>query len=156
MTQCDSLFFRKPTVYVLVGCPASGKSSYSTKFFSNVVIISFDKIREELYGKEDIQGCSSDVFKLYYQKAKDALKMKKSVVLDATNLTKKNRKNIFKELEDINCQFVAIVFQAPLDVCLYRNSQRNKVVPKEVLTRMYYQYVEPSLDEGFSEVRFVK
>ena len=49
-----------PTLTLLIGLPGSGKTTYAKnyaqKYINDVVHLSSDKIRQELYGDETIQG----------------------------------------------------------------------------------------------------
>lgn len=95
-----------PKFYMLCGLPASGKSHYALKLqeiISNKsneksVIISSDKIREELYGDENIQGNSEDVFSLIHERILSNLDNGINVIYDATNLKRKYRLEIFNKL----------------------------------------------------------
>ena len=153
MTQCDEAIYRqirKRTVYVMIGAPASGKSTYAQDLYGH--IISSDAIRAELYGDEAIQGNSADVFKVFYDRARAELAKGNNIILDATNLTVKNRKNIFKNLKDYNCRYIAVRCLCPLETLLERNRNRSRVVPEDVVIRMYDSYQEPTYEEGFEEI----
>ena len=56
----------KPVLYVMMGLPASGKSTFAKQLkdtlMSNTVIISSDSIRKEWYGSESIQGNPNKLF----------------------------------------------------------------------------------------------
>ena len=52
-------------VYMLVGIPCSGKSSFVKE--QNGIWISSDKIREELYGDESIQENPEKVFRVMWK-----------------------------------------------------------------------------------------
>ena len=57
-----------PKLEILIGLPGSGKSTYckeKRELNSNSVYLSSDKIREELYGNESIQGNPAD--KLFFE-----------------------------------------------------------------------------------------
>ena len=54
---------KKPILTVLVGLPGSGKSTYANKI-KNAILCSSDKVREELYGDENIQGDKQKVFRI--------------------------------------------------------------------------------------------
>lgn len=143
----------EPIVYVLVGCPACGKSTFA-KSVNDAIIISSDAIREELYGSEAIQGNGKEVFSLYYDRATNATKKGYNVILDATNVTRKARKNIFSNYKKSNvaCKFVAVCFEKEFDVLVKQNTERERKVPKEVIERMYNSYVRPIEQEGFDEI----
>ena len=145
---------KEPIVYVLVGCPACGKSTFAKNFDNDTVVISSDAIREELYGDEAIQGNGKEVFSLYYDRAIAAIENGYDVILDATNVTRKARKNIFSTLgkSNIDCKFVAICFERELDVLLKQNAGRKRKVPKGVIERMYHNYVRPVEQEGFDKI----
>ena len=83
-----------PKLEILIGLPGSGKSTYckeKRESNSNSVYLSSDKIREELYGNESIQGNPAEVFTLMQSRAIEALKNGIDVFYDATNLTRKDR-----------------------------------------------------------------
>lgn len=145
---------KEPIVYVLVGCPACGKSTFAKSFNNDTIVISSDAIREELYGDEAIQGNGNEVFGLYYDRAIAAIEDGHNVILDATNVTRKARKNIFSTLgkSNIDCKFVAICFEKELDVLLKQNAGRERKVPKEVIERMYNNYMRPVEQEGFDKI----
>ena len=145
---------KEPIVYVLVGCPACGKSTFAKSFGNDAIVISSDAIRKELYGNEAIQGNGKEVFSLYYDRAIAATKKGYNVILDATNITRKARKTIFSTYKKngANCGFVAICFERELDVLLKQNAGRERKVPKEVIERMYHNYVRPVEQEGFDKI----
>ena len=145
---------KEPIAYVLVGCPACGKSTFAKNFDNDTVVVSSDAIREELYGDEAIQGNGKEVFSLYYDRAIAAIEKGYNVILDATNVTRKARKNIFSTLgkSNVDCKFVAICFERELDVLLKQNAGRERKVPKEVIERMYHNYVRPAEQEGFDKI----
>ena len=71
-----------PKLEILIGLPGSGKSTYAKKEHksnSNSVYLSSDKIREELYGNESVQGSPAEVFTLMQSRAIEALKIGRNV-----------------------------------------------------------------------------
>lgn len=94
-----------PKLEILIGLPGSGKSTYAKEEHesnSNSVYLSSDKIREELYGNESIQGNPVEVFTLMQSRAIEALKSGRDVFYDATNLTRKDRAGILCQLQDMS------------------------------------------------------
>jgi predicted kinase len=134
-------------LYTMVGVPGSGKSTIA-KQIPNTVIVSSDSIRKELYGSEEIQGDSKQVFDLVYKRIKEELTKGHDVVFDATNLTPKARKAVFR----FNAEHIAIYVSTSLDDCLKRNAARERKVPEEVIYRMYNNIIFPRRAEGFRTV----
>ena len=86
----------------MVGLSGSGKSTFSKSIVERVKLIevfSSDKIREELYGDESIQGKPQKVFNIFHKRIFSALKDGKNCIYDATNLKQKDRLHFLLQLE---------------------------------------------------------
>ncbi|MEA1973241.1 MAG: AAA family ATPase, partial [Candidatus Cloacimonadota bacterium] len=97
-----------PKITVLIGPPASGKTHWRDENITNEVVISRD---DELmnYAKDNaIEGNYSDVWKyleendlqkevdkMVQDKFKDAMKFRKDIVIDMTNMPRKSRRKWF-------------------------------------------------------------
>ena len=147
-------------INVLVGLPGSGKDYYA-KSKANPetdVIISSDDIRAELYGSAECQDNPARVFEQMFKRTCAAVRDGKNMIYyNATNISRKRRMNLIKELrnslKDVDCLHIfATVVIAPFSICLERNSARDRVVPEEAMNRMYRQFNVPSTAEGFSAV----
>lgn len=141
---------------MLVGLPASGKSSYA-KIMSEggFKIHSSDSIREELFGDVNFQGDNALVFKTLHKRIKDDLICGINVVYDATNLSYKKRKGFLEELRSIDCTKTAVIVATPYNDCIDRDSKRERRVGSTVLERMYKSFTMPSKMEGFSKIEIV-
>jgi predicted kinase len=134
-------------IVVAVGLPGSGKSTWFRKL--GVHPISSDAIRAELTGDEGNQTVNSKVFK----KMRALLAMARDTVyIDATNLTRRDRKQWFKP----DCEMEAIYFDVPLEICKARNAARHRNVPEHILDLMAAKLIPPSIEEGFSKVEVVQ
>lgn len=134
-------------LYTMVGIPGSGKSTIANQI-PNAVVISSDAIRKELYGAEEIQGNGKQVFDLVYKRIGEELAKRNDVVFDATNLTPKARKAVFR----FSAEHIAVYVRTNLDTCLTRNSARFRTVPKEIIFKMNGRLVPPSKLEGFKTI----
>ncbi len=147
----------KNIILVMVGLPASGKTTlanYIKDNIDNVKIFSSDKIREELYGDESIQGNSKEVFDILYDRVyKEIFKNpnKKIIIIDACSISSKSRKNIFINFEQY-ASIYAVEMQTTFVNCIKQNHNRERVVPYYVLSRMLDNYKAPILKEGFKDI----
>jgi len=137
---------------MMVGLPGSGKSTFANKMLCDVV--SSDGIRRELYGSEEDQSHNGEVFNEVHRRVMEKLVMKKDVILDATNLSKKRRISFLKELPQ-DVKKIAIVMATELDIVYKQNSQRRRVVPEGVIKRMLRTMSLPSVDEGWDFIRII-
>ena len=142
------------TFYMLIGPAGCGKSHLAEvgridKLWD--VVVSSDAIREMLYGDESIQKDHQLVFEIAHNQIADHLEKGEDVVFDATNLVPKYRSECLEIVERYAELVVGIVYTGSLELCLARNSNRDRKVPKEVVTNMYstlYRFY-PELTEGF-------
>jgi len=152
---------------MLVGLSGSGKSFRANElkdtFYKNCKceICSSDTVRYQLYGNENIQGDSTEVFKVLHNKVINNLKNDISVIYDATNLTLKNRKSILDEVNSLKKKldkFIRIyceIISTPFTECLKRNLSRDRFVPEQVIYNMLSRFQVPLLREGFDSVTVV-
>tara|TARA_R100000700_G_scaffold41285_1_gene61396 strand:+ start:9409 stop:10254 length:846 start_codon:yes stop_codon:yes gene_type:complete len=140
--------------FLIVGIPASGKSSYAKKLGrdKNAVIVSTDAIRAKLYGSEEIQGNWSEIETLLHQSINEYVAKGISVIVDATNIKPEHRKPLLKlsNLIKWECYWL----DAELENCYVRNEKRARKVPKQVIRSMYKQLelTPPRREEGFVDV----
>lgn len=145
------------TLTLMVGLPASGKSTYAKQLENkDTIVLSSDSIRAELWGDERDQRSPQVVFDTLYTRAIDALKRNINVVIDATNVTKADRANALKPFVGLDIKRRAIVINTPINICIQQNKLRERTVPDDVIKRFYDMYEEPTIDEGFDEIIMIK
>lgn len=149
----------KPTFIMMVGLPYSGKSVHADFLAADsdtdIVIHSSDAIRVELFGDVQDQEHNAKVFEVLHQRILDDLHAGKSVIYDATNLSYKRRINILERLSKIDCEKLCFFMATPFDEIMERSKHRDRVVPYEVLERMYKSIWIPNVYEGWDEVDIV-
>jgi predicted kinase len=144
---------------MLVGIPTAGKSTFSSNpKYSKYIRVSSDDILQEV-AKERQQSYNT-VFKGNIRFAqiammkvlRKAIEDGKNIIIDQTNLTRKQRREKLKHIPD-TYKKTAVYFIVDLKTALQRNTQRpGKVIPPEVLERMIKEYELPVLEEGFDEI----
>lgn len=142
-------------ISVMIGLPGSGKSTIARAFEkAGYKIFSSDKTRGELYGDESIQGNPREVFDKLYKDIEDCLRRDKNIniVFDATNINRKDRKQICDIARRRNIWIEALIMRTPLEICLERNSKRERVVPREAIERMVGRFEYPLYSEGFNKI----
>jgi len=150
----------KPKLYVLVGVPASGKSTWVAhqEWADKCVYISTDMHVEKYASSEG--KTYNDVFKDFMPTAvnlmsDDVVKARKAgrdIIWDQTSTTVASRKKKFNMLP--NYYAIAVVFRTPerseLDVRL--SGRAGKHIPKNVIDSMIAGWQYPTEAEGFKEI----
>lgn len=154
----------KPIIYILIGVPGSGKSTWLAKQdLTNAVIVNVDQYIDS-YAKN--HGLTySDVFADQIKNAmrlsrldlRNALRAGKNIFVDQTNLTVKSRK---QKLDQVPKGYIkiAVVFPAPNDKELQRrlDSRPGKDLPDYVMRSMKNNFTRPRRGEGFNKVITIK
>jgi len=151
-------------LYVLVGVPGSGKSTWvdDQEWAITCARISTDKW-VEIYAKE-VGRTYSEVFTDFMPTAVDlmakeviaAREMKRDIIWDQTSTTIASRARKFNMLPDY--YKIAVVFKTPEKEELAKRlaSRPGKEIPISVVEQMAFDLTAdpPSLEEGFDEVWF--
>lgn len=148
-----------PTLYMLVGVPASGKTTWTKNNRGSALVASSDDYIEQQAEKRNTTY--SDVFDEYIKAAnthaiataRKAFSEKVDLIWDQTNLTKNGRRNKLKMVPK-DYKKVAIFFPTPhMDVLKKRLAGRpGKSIPDYVINSMIKTIEKPSTEEGFDEV----
>jgi len=150
-------------VYVLVGVPGSGKSTWihNQEWASECVSVSTDEFVDD-YARE-VGSTYSEVFEDYMPTAVRLMADKivrareagKDIIWDQTSTTVKSRARKFNMLP--NYYHIAVVFRTPhrdeLDVRL--SGRLGKHIPKNVIDGMIDSWEEPTEEEGYKEIWYV-
>jgi predicted kinase len=136
---------------VLVGLPGSGKSTWASQ--QPFPALSSDAVRLMIADDPTVQTIHRRVFATLRYLARQRLELKRPVTcIDATSLTRWERRPWIRLAQDADCDAEAIFFDTPLEVCLERNSRRDRVVPADAVREMARKLEPPSLEEGFSRI----
>lgn len=137
-------------LYILVGLPGAGKTTYCNTKLSKCECISPSSTLATLR-KCGENASYSDAFHTACLEMNKALSSRRDVVFDATNITKKERTEILA-YKPHNTVTVAIYFPAPAEPCINRNRGRRCVLPEAVVKKMAECLEFPTYDEMLDSI----
>ena len=143
--------------FVMCGLLASGTSWQAKKLAEkyDAEIFSSDSLREEMFENVNHQADNDALFKELHKRIRECLASGKSAIMDATNINYKKRIEFLKSLSKIPCEKIAVLMATPYEVCLERNTQRERKVPEHVIKRMYMSWNSPYWHEGWDDIQIV-
>jgi predicted kinase len=145
----------RPSVVVLCGPAACGKSSFAAKHFRPTQIVSSDQARGLVCDDERDQRFQTQAFALVHFLIEQRLNINRLCVVDSTALTQAARKGLLDLARRFHVPAVVLLFDVPLATCLERDAQRERSVGQAAIERQYELFVQArSLigQEGFDQV----
>jgi predicted kinase len=158
---CKAFGNKSSTVYLCIGAPGSGESTWRKKFMNDnpdIACVCPDEFRA-LFGRGmDDQSVSYVAFKKSYEALGNYLRAGKSVIIDATNMYLKTRKKFIQIARGHGATVEAIVFEVDKPTLLKRIAKRvfegGLNIPEQVIDDMLTRYQCPTNDE-FNKVVFM-
>jgi predicted kinase len=159
-----------PKCIILVGVPASGKSTWHRNKFGEYppAVASTDKIIEAVassYGmtyNEGFKGLIQFAEQIMWRQITTCLMRGADFIIDRTNLTAKSRAKFIQKLKLHRYEIEAVVFPEVGSEALSKeewkrrlDSRPGKTIPQEVLDQMVDSYEIPLESEGFSKITFI-
>ena len=155
--------------YLMVGLAGSGKSTITKEIeyaihmsspkydeygrADKVVLISSDDIRAEILGDVNDQTQNDKVFSHIHKLIKQAVREYNHIIVDATNLTIKNRRALLNCLDDKkDYHKIAYIVNTPIEKCKENNSKRDRKVPEYVIDNQAKKFEIPFANEGFNSI----
>ena len=128
-------------IVVLVGLPGSGKSTWvKENLYDTHVRINLDMLNTRNKETELIGKC---------------LKIKQSMVIDNTNITREERKKYIDYANIYNIPIKCVWINRDVKSCISQNRTRDKVVPNIAIYTKNKKFEEPTLEEGFSDIQII-
>ena len=140
-----------PRIVLAIGLPGSGKSTW----FANrkIVPLATDHLRLLLADDEDEQRFQAEIFAALRYLIRKRIDFKRPVTyVDATNLTRRFRRQFLEIAKSRPCRIEALYFDVPFEVCVERNKKRGRTVPAKIMRAMFEKLTPPSLQEGFQRI----
>ena len=145
----------KGYVILAIGMPGSGKTTWFRR--RGVTPLSSDLLRNILFDDVEEQRYQGLVFSTLRSllRARLIARMPWNYV-DATNLSIHERRQWIKMAKSFGYEVHAVFFDVPLEVCLQRNSQRDRSVSEDVMRKMAEKLKPPVFEEGFDKITVVR
>ncbi|MEG0153389.1 MAG: ATP-binding protein [Cellulosilyticaceae bacterium] len=151
-------------LYIMVGIPASGKSTWARAQVSNrgaYVSRDFERYRllkdsDEYFSKE------KQVYRNFVNEIKKGLENYEEIYVDATHINKPSRNKIMNSLRGIcngyNVEYIAVYRDTPFETCLERNSNREgrTKIPYDQMESINRFKSKPKVEEGFNKILTIK
>lgn len=151
------------TIYLLVGIPASGKSTYAKKLKEekNIEIVSTDWVRVNNPGIIE-----KDVWPAVYKSIANIIKEGRDLIFDATSVTPNVRQRLITNLLELGLihhrdyEISALFFPTSARTAVQRADERNKkpnelFMPLDVVTSYDEKIIPPTYAEGFKESKVI-
>lgn len=145
----------RPSVVVLCGPAACGKSSFAERHFRATQIISSDWARGRVCDDERDQRFQAQAFALVHFLIEQRLTLNRLCVVDSTALTLQARHDLLNLARKYQVPCVALLFDVSLEKCIERDEARERTVGRAVIERQYeaFKQAQASLrTEGFDQV----
>ena len=128
------LFLPDPSLVLLIGAAGSGKSTFAARHFDPAEVLSSDAFRALVSGDEANQEASGVAFRILHRELQRRVAAGQLTVVDATNATPRNRRELIARARAAGLATVAIVLALPPMVVRARNATRRRRVPDDVVT----------------------
>jgi len=145
----------RPSIVVLCGPAACGKSHFAERHFRPTQIVSSDWARARVCDDERDQRFNAQAFALVHFLVEQRLMLNRLCVVDSTALTGPARKDLLDLAKKHQVTAVAIVFDVPLETCVERDQKRERSVGRAVIERHHqaFELAKAALPhEGFDQV----
>lgn len=154
-------------IYVMVGVPGSGKSTWCQQNLPDAVYISRDQVRYAILKEgEEYFSREKEVFARFVSVIKTAFQNRQTMVVDATHLNKPSRDKLTRSLQtisidtQINYDIHYVVMDISLQECLRRNSLRTgrACVPDSAIKSMFMNFTIPTFAENthIKEIKIIR
>lgn len=139
------------TLYVMVGIPGAGKTTYAKTKFGHAVRIGSDDLRKEFFGKELTLRGYRMIHRTMLQRASESLREGRDVVIDCMNASVRARSAYFQILP--KGTFIAAVYlKTPVREALRNNRNRSRHVPAVGILWNRLRIRAPRETEGFDGI----
>ena len=145
----------RPSIVVLCGPAACGKSTFAARHFRPTQIISSDWARAHICDDERDQRYNAQAFALVHFLIEQRLTVNRLCVVDSTALTTQARHKLVELAKRYQVPATMFLFDVPLETCIERDEKRERSVGRAVIERHYQAFKlaqETIPQEGYDQV----
>ena len=145
----------RPSIVVLCGPAACGKSHFAERHFRPTQIVSSDWARARVCDDDRDQRFNAQAFALVHFLVEQRLMLNRLCVVDSTALTGPARRELLDLAKKHQVPAVAMVFNVPLETCVERDQKRERSVGRAVIERHHqaFELAKATLrQEGFDQL----
>jgi protein phosphatase len=150
-----SLRLLRPSIVVLCGPAACGKSTFAERHFRSTQVISSDWARARVCDDDRDQRFNGQAFALVHFLVEQRLTLNRLCVVDSTALTGQARKELLDLAKKFQVPATLILFNVPLETCIERDEKRERSVGRAIVERQYQAFKQSQAtirQEGFDQV----
>ena len=130
-----------PKIMIMMGLPASGKSTWIKKHSKDYVVVELDWIRKDVFGHQFHRNAEPFVIGFGKSMVRMLLEQGKNVILDSTCLPEFIRNEWIKLASDYCADITVVHVTTDLKTCIKRDKMRGKKkVGKDVITNLSTLY----------------
>lgn len=133
MANHTSFILPQKALLLLIGAPASGKTTFAKQRFPDSWVLSSDEARARICDDPDNQSISGEAFEMLNYMARLRMNFGRPLVIDATNINARDRRQWLSLAARYRYSSYMLIFDMPLDLCLDRNDDRERSVPEHVV-----------------------
>ncbi|MDR7400644.1 MAG: AAA family ATPase [Armatimonadota bacterium] len=144
-----------PSLVVLCGPAASGKSTFARRHFLPTAVVSTDRCRAMIADDEANIRVSRDAFELFFHIIELRLRHRRLAVADSTALQPDVRLALRQLARRYEVPAVAILFDVPEETCVRWDASRPRRVGRPVIHRQWERFQQALRSvpgEGFDQV----
>jgi predicted kinase len=113
----------RPSIVIVSGLPGTGKTYFSQRLAERLpfLILESDALRKQLFPKPSYSAEESAcLFRAIFRLMEELVTKGTPVILDATNLSEKNREPVYRIAERLNARLVPVRVTAPPELVRQR------------------------------------
>lgn len=131
-----------PALILLVGAPASGKSTWAHERYASHQIVSLDELRERVADDPADMEATEDAMAIREAIVQARLRRGRTTVADSTHGRQDARGPLIEAARAAGMPVVAVLFPLSLPECQRRNAARSRVVPAAELAARWAEVDE--------------